>query len=391
MPASASAQRSPSVSPMAPPGERTGEHGDGVEQALGGIGAPAQLRRDARLPERDLVHAGDGRRAVAEELLRDEEADPEECGVACQWHEEQRRAEHADAEGDGTRGAEGTPDRSRDERPAEARQAAGREDQPEDTRSQSELAGDEEQEHGREDAEGKGGRRVGQADRAEERIAGDHGDPGDGLVPQPDGLARDDRGLLGCRDPGETGCGQEEGRRIDRDRVRRPEPLHQPATGRECQHLGSGRAGRQACVGGDQRFTCDQRRYVGVLCDGEDRVERARHERHRVQHLEAQPTSRGSHRDQSEHGGTAQICRQQQRAAAHAIQPGCGEDAGGETRDQVRHRQERHVERRRVEHEDRGERQRRARHERAEHRDRVRGPQPSKRREPRASVAQTTS
>src|SRR5262249_35474335 len=90
-------------------------------------------------PERDLVHAGDGRRAVAEELLRDEEADPEECGVACQWHEEQRRAEHADAEGDGTRGAEGTPHGGRDQRPAEARQAAGREDQPEDTRSQSEF------------------------------------------------------------------------------------------------------------------------------------------------------------------------------------------------------------------------------------------------------------
>src|SRR5262249_37314786 len=33
-----------------PPGERAGEHDDGVEQALGGIGAPAQLRRDARLP-----------------------------------------------------------------------------------------------------------------------------------------------------------------------------------------------------------------------------------------------------------------------------------------------------------------------------------------------------
>ena len=294
---------------------------------------------------------------------------------AGQRHQRQRGGVQEEGRDQGRADPEAARDRLDDQRAEERADAADREQQPHLEWREPELAGQEEQQQRDPDVDEEGAGAAGERERAQDRVAPEHGQPFADLGPGA-GLR------LGWRwrrllvaDQRQRDGRDEEGDGVDRDRDRRGQELDQPTGQAEAGHLGD-RVGRlQAGVGLDQRLAPDQRRQVGPVGDVEEGRQDADQQRDQVELLDAERAEQRRDGDREGQQEAPKVGPDHDRAPPQPVDPDAGEQADQQRRGHVGDVEQAHLERRRVQRHRGDEQEGEAADQGAEERDRLPRPQ----------------
>ena len=186
-------------------------------------------------------------------------------------------------------------------------------------------------------------------------------------------------GRLGLRlarvDPDERERGGEEADCIDEHGVRRRQQPDQQAPDSRPGDLRRVPAHLERRVPRHELVAADERREVGLVRDVEGHGQRARDERGDVQLAERERVREVRDRNRREHGGPSEVGHDQDRSAAQAVDPDARRQREQEEGEEVDGAERCHLERARVEDEDRRQRDRELRYLRAELADRLAGPE----------------